>query len=413
MAENETLAPEVENRLATARGAEVVVVLPGIATPDALNSAAGQIRLALDGLAPGPRTVLVHPSGIMADEARATDTGGPALVPFPIPFADQFPTPGSNLAETYRAIFQASTRLGARACVILGSDPRRLAPEALRRLVEPVVEQSFDLVTPVYIRARFEALLQSGVVTPAIRALYGKRIRFPIGSDFGISSRLVARQLQVPAEVRGGSPVWLTSEAITAGFQVGQAQLGLPIPAQKDPPEVSAAVAQVLGALFLDIDRNASYWQKVRGSQPVPTFGTGGIAADEPGTVDVSRIIETFQLGYRNLRDVWSAVLPPATLLELKRLTGLTATSFRLPDDLWARIVYDFALAHRLRIMNRDHLLKAMTPVYLAWVASYTTEVGAAAPAAIEYRLERLGAAFESQKPYLVSRWRWPDRFNP
>jgi glucosylglycerate synthase len=106
-------------------------------------------------------------------------------------------------------------------------------------------------------------------------------------------------------------------------------------------------------------------------------------------------------------------VLPPATLLELKRLTGLTATSFRLPDDLWARIVYDFALAHRLRIMNRDHLLKAMTPVYLAWVASYTTEVGAAAPAAIEYRLERLGAAFESQKPYLVSRWRWPDRFNP
>ena len=86
---------------------------------------------------------------------------------------------------------------------------------------------------------------------------------------------------------------------------------------------------------------------------------------------------------------------------------------FRLPDDLWARIVYDFALAHRLRIMNRDHLLRAMTPVYLAWVASYTLEVGTAAPTAIEYRLERLGAAFESQKPYLVSRWRWPDRFNP
>jgi len=411
MAENETLSPEVQDRLATAGGAEVVVVLPGVATAGALNEAAGRIRLALDGLAPGPKTVLVHPAGLLTNPASAPEPDGPGLVPFPIPGADQFPAPGPNLAETYRAIFQASSRLGARACIVIGSDPGVLAPEALRRLVQPVVEQSFDLVAPVYLRGRFEALLQSGVVAPAVRALYGKRIRFPIGSDFGISSRLVERQLRMPVEGRGGTPLWLASEAVCAGFQVGQAQLGLPIPAQKDPPEVSAAVAHVLGALFLDIDRNATYWQKVRGSQSVPTFGTGGTAADEPGTVDVSRIIETFQLGYRNLRDVWSAVLPPATLLELKRLTGLTPTSFRLPDDLWARIVYDFALAHRLRIMNRDHLLRAMTPVYLAWVASYTIEVGTAAPAAIEYRLERLGAAFESQKPYLVSRWRWPDRF--
>ena len=413
MAENETLSPEVENRLATTGGAEVVVVLPRVATSDGLQRAAGWVRLALDGLAPGPRTVLVHPSGIMADAASDPDAGGPGLVPFPMPGADQFPAPGPNLAETYRAIFQASSRLGARACIVVGSDPGTLSPEALRRLVQPIIEQGFDLVTPIYVRARFEALLQSGVVTPAVRALYGKRIRFPIGSDFGFSSRLVERQLQVPAEARGGVPVWLASEAITAGFQVGQAQLGISIPAQKDPPEVSAAVAQVLGALFLDIDRNASYWQKIRGSQSVPTFGTGGTPADEPGAVDVSRIIETFLLGYRNLRDVWAAVLPPATLLELKRLTSLAPSSFRLPDDLWARIVYDFALAHRLRTMNRDHLLRAMTPVYLAWVASYTIEVGTAAPAAIEYRLERLGAAFESQKPYLVSRWRWPDRFNP
>ena len=413
MAENETLAPEVDNRLDTSGGAEVVVVVPSVATSDALQAAVGRIRLALDGLTPRPRTVLVHPSGIMADAVHASDTGGPGLMPFPIPGADQFPAPGPNLVETYRAIFQASNRLGARACIVVGSDPGKLAPEALRRMIQPVLEQNFDLVTPVYVRGRYEALLQSGVVTPAVRALYGKRIRFPIGSDFGISSRLVDRQLQVSAEGRGGIPLWLASDAITAGFQVGQAQLGIPIPAQKDPPEVSAAVAQVLGALFLDIDRNASYWQKIRGSQSVPTFGTGGIAADEPGAVDVSRIIETFQLGYRNLRDVWGAVLPPATLVELKRLTSLAAASFRLPDDLWARIVYDFALAHRLRIMNRDHLLRAMTPVYLAWVASYTTEVGTAAPTAIEYRLERLGAAFESQKPYLVSRWRWPDRFNP
>ncbi len=104
---------------------------------------------------------------------------------------------------------------------------------------------------------------------------------------------------------------------------------------------------------------------------------------------------------------------PPATLVELKRLTEPASGGFRLPDELWARIVYDFALAHRLRTINRDHLLRAMTPLYLAWVASYAKEVGTAPPTVVEYRLDQVGAAFETQKPYFVSRWRWPDRFNP
>ena len=36
-----------------------------------------------------------------------------------------------------------------------------------------------------------------------------------------------------------------------------------------------------------------------------------------------------------------------------------------------------------------------------------------AGPDAIESRLERLSRAYEASKTYLVSRWRWPDRFNP
>ena len=84
-----------------------------------------------------------------------------------------------------------------------------------------------------------------------------------------------------------------------------------------------------------------------------------------------------------------------------------------MPDELWARIVYDFALAHRLRTINRDHLLKSMTPLYLAWVASYAQELSTVGEAAAEQRLERLSIAYESGKSYLVSRWRWPDRFNP
>jgi len=124
-------------------------------------------------------------------------------------------------------------------------------------------------------------------------------------------------------------------------------------------------------------------------------------------------MIESFALAYRNLQSVWTLVLPPATLVELKRLSLADPARFRLADDLWARIVFDFALAHRLRIINRDHLLKALVPLYLAWVASYATEVLGASGAMADVRLEQLCQAFETEKPYLVRRWRWPDRFNP
>jgi hypothetical protein len=77
------------------------------------------------------------------------------------------------------------------------------------------------------------------------------------------------------------------------------------------------------------------------------------------------------------------------------------------------KIIYDFALAHRLRTISRAHLLGALTPLYLGWVASYVQEVANLTNVAAEQRLEQLARAFEDNKPYLVSRWRWPDRFNP
>jgi hypothetical protein len=100
-------------------------------------------------------------------------------------------------------------------------------------------------------------------------------------------------------------------------------------------------------------------------------------------------------------------------MLELGRLARQDADHFRVPDELWVRIVYDFALGHRLRTINRDHLLRAITPIYLAWVASYALEMEKSAPTVAEERLERLAVAYETGKPYFLSRWRWPDRFNP
>jgi hypothetical protein len=176
---------------------------------------------------------------------------------------------------------------------------------------------------------------------------------------------------------------------------------------------MGSLVAQVLGMIFQELERSAALWQRTRGSVPVPVRGERLSLPPETGTLDMNRMVETFKLGVRDLQEIWGLVLPPATLFELRKLSRVAPEQVHMPDELWARIVYDFALAHHLRTINRDHLLRSMTPLYLAWVFTYVRELETAGDAVVEQRIERLSLAYESTKPYFISRWRWPDRFNP
>ena len=81
--------------------------------------------------------------------------------------------------------------------------------------------------------------------------------------------------------------------------------------------------------------------------------------------------MESFRLGYRELREIWTWVLPPRTIVELRKLTEAVPDRFRFDDRLWASIVYDFALGYSLRVMPRDHLLRSLTPLYTGWLASF------------------------------------------
>jgi hypothetical protein len=222
------------------------------------------------------------------------------------------------------------------------------------------------------------------------------------------------------------------AEAATVGYSIAEVPGGtrtLPTP---DAADLNSLLAQVAGSLFADIDAKASFWQRARvaysprsqpaGPTPIvpePAQASPASETEAPAqapAVDVQPMLDSFRLAYSNLHEIWSLVLPPNSLLGLKKLSLMPPASFRMPDSLWARIVYDFILAYRLRTINRGHLLGALTPLYLAWVASHLLLTsGAAGPDSMtpEQHVQALAAAFEADKPYLVSRWRWPDRFNP
>ena len=114
-------------------------------------------------------------------------------------------------------------------------------------------------------------------------------------------------------------------------------------------------------------------------------------------------------MGYRELREIWTSVLPPRTIIELRKLTQVPPDRFRFDDRLWANIVYDFALGYGFRVMPHHHLLRSLMPLYTGWLASFVLEMRDATLTQVEERVEQVCAGFELEKRYLVSRWRWPE----
>jgi glucosylglycerate synthase len=315
------------------------------------------------------------------------------------------------------AVLTTARDLEARACVLFDAGVRSITPEWVDRLARPIVEDALDFVSPYYHRHPFGGALTKGLVYPLVRALYGVRLRQPAAAEFACSGPLIAHFLADDLWERDGAQVgidlWLTTSAASGEFRVGEAALGVRTHhTRKDGAlDLGSTITQVVGSLFADLESRAARWQRTRSSTAVQRTGTSPAAA-QPDTshVDPERLIESYRLGYRELRDIWTFVLPPQTIVDLRRLMDLPPSQFRLDDDLWARVVYDFALGYRLRVLPRDHLLRSLVPLYSGWLASFVLQVRNASIEAADQRVEDLCAVFELQKPYLISRWRWPER---
>ncbi len=309
-----------------------------------------------------------------------------------------------ELASTHRAA----------AVLMLGAEAESLTPEALRALANGVLVSQVDLSVARYALPPRAGLVNSAILYPLTRALFGTIPRFPLAIDLCLSARMAERLATVAQRSTAANQpealVWPVAEAAIASYTIGQVDVGTRTLPQPTAPDLNALLAHVTGSLFADVDAKAAFWQRARVAV-TPRPISGSITSPELPMEEVQPMIDGFRLAYGNLSEIWSLVLPPQSLLGLKRLSVMPYESFAMPETLWARVVYDFLLAYRLRTINRGHLLGALTPLYLAWVASHILKASAGKDP--EVLIEAQAAAFEADKPYLVSRWRWPDRFNP
>jgi len=399
---------------AAAAAAPVLVAVDGLSSA-AAAPAASRVEALLRQRFPKHAPVVVvsaWQAGEVVLRPPGAESGADPLRPAP-------PLPGGGVEahlSALAAVLREGVRLQAAAIALVAAEQHDEGAGWLGTFLAPVLEGGFDFVSPAYLRHKADAAINTGIVYPLTRTLYGRRLRQPLGGEAAVSLALARRLLEAPDWRRdpagAGTDAWLVARALTGDARVCEAWLGAWPRPEAQPEDVSQTLARVLGMVFREMERYADRWQRVSAPVPVPSFGAPGLLPGGPPP-PVERFVATFQLGQRELAPIWGLVLPPATSLALQRAAAQGPERFHLDDATWARVVYDFAVAHYARLVERRQLLRSLTPLYLGWVASFANETRALDAAATEARVEQLCAAFEREKRYLISRWRWPDGFNP
>jgi hypothetical protein len=316
----------------------------------------------------------------------------------------------ASQAALFRSIVATADLLRAKACAVLSPATPNLTSDWVGNLLQPVYRQNFDFVAPLYSRQRFDGLLARILLYPMSRAIFGKRIRELFSSELAFSGRIATHCLNEDVWHQGPiqevPQAWLALSAVSGDFRCCQSFMGPKIRPTTPGIDLVTAIRQAVGALFWFVESQETAWMNRTESEPVTTFGPDHELTDDQSTINLSRLFELFRSGVAELSPILKTLLAADTFAEIQRVATLDERNLCFENSLWARTLYDFAASYHHSLLNRDHLIQALVPLYRGKLYSFFLQHASSSPAEIEADLEQLCLQLEGQKPYLVEQWK-------
>lgn len=404
--------------------ADIVVGVPSFNNENTIKHVVRAVQYGLAKYFPHHKAVLVNSDGGSTDKTRQVveETGvytdmDTILIEHQVKPAQKLVVPYHGIpgkGSAFQTIFEIAVRLNAKVCVVVDADLRSITPEWVELLAGPILLKNYDFVAPLYSRYKYDGTITNSLIYPANRALYGRRVRQPIGGDFGFSGRLaqhyLSREIWGTDIARYGIDIWMSSKAICEGYKICQAFLGAKIHNAKDPASsLGPMFQQVIGTMFKLMERYQERWKDVRGSTPTALYGFRSEVYPEAIYVSVEQMVERFQKGYQEEKDFLQTFLPAERMEELEDIAGRSPERLSFPDETWVRVVWDYAVAyHRLAQKNEEQigpLMLSMVPLYFGRTAAFVKETWDMPTYEAEEVIEKLCDTFEREKDYLVKRW--------
>jgi len=162
-----------------------------------------------------------------------------------------------------------------------------------------------------------------------------------------------------------------------------------------------------VGTVFNLMERFELNWKQVKWSKPTAIFGFGLGETEMPPPVEVDQegLYQKFQAGFNQYKDIWQKVIYTPNLNKLEEIKTLSLERFEFPVELWIKIIYDFAVAHKNQIVDRKLICESLIPLYFGKTLSFVKKTERMSIQEAEELIDYECEMFERAKPYLIQRW--------
>jgi glycosyltransferase involved in cell wall biosynthesis len=389
--------------------ADMVVCIPSYNEADSIGYPTAQADKGLLKYFRDKRAVIINCDNNSPDNTKNTFLDTPTEAPkIYISTAPGIKGKGNN----FKNLFKKIADLSAHAVVVVDADLKSITPEWIQHLGEPLFSD-FSYVAPLYVRHKYDGTITNTIAYPLTRALYGRRVRQPIGGDFGFSGGLgdvyLKSKVWDDAVANFGIDIWMTTLAINQQVPICQSFMGRPkIHRTKDPgADLGPMFRQVVGTIFSMMGQFESAWEKIKYSRPTAIygFGLGEVEMPPKVEVDTKNLIGKFHAGFDQYSHIWEQILTKGVFEKLLEIDNLTEEEFSFPTDLWARVLFDMAVAYRYSDLDRDGMLDSLIPLYFGKTLSFVKRTKRMSIKQAEQAIEDDCLTFEMTKPYLLQRW--------
>ena len=392
---------------------EMVVCIPSYNEADSIGYPTTQASKGLVKYFGDKSSVIINCDNNSPDNTKQSFLDTPTEVP---KIYLSTPPGVKGKGNNFKNLFQKVVDLKAQAVVVVDADLKSITPEWINHLGEPLFS-GFSYVAPLYVRHKYDGTITNGIAYPITRALYGRRVRQPIGGDFGFSGKLARiyakSDVWDEAVANFGIDIWMTTLAINQRVQITQAFMGRPkIHRTKDPgAHLGPMFRQVVGTIFSMMGRFDAYWLKVKYSKPTAIygFGLGEVEMPPKVEVDTQNLLDRFHEGFTAYNEIWEQILPEDVYKKLREIKNMKETEFNFPTDLWARVLFDVGLAYRYAELDRDLMMDSLIPLYFGRTLSFVKKTHKMTIKQAEEAIEEDCHTFEMTKPYLMRRWQEKD----
>jgi glucosylglycerate synthase len=281
---------------------------------------------------------------------------------------------GNNFQNLFRFLlpYQPS------AVVVVDADLKSIRPHWIQALADPILD-GYAFVSPYYSRNEYDGTITNHLCYPLLYGVLGRNLRQPIGGDFAFSTKLMKHWLggRWTEGIRSyGIDIFMTVEALAAGFPAAQAALGCKVH-KPSAPKLGSMFTQVADTLFGKLLEHEDRW-RLNGSrlETPPLLSGREFNAHQAQELSVDykslkrQASEEFERSAPHIREILSDDLYQdiRTMFDRNRLA--------IRHLNWARVVYSFLRSYRLAASAKRRLavVEALKPLYFARVVSFIRE---------------------------------------